>query len=721
MSLSSKSIRRLTFGGLFTMAALLSACGGDGGRNADTVEPLPLSDVHPRAFSERFLVENPNAALRPEHLAILTLEPAAPEAAGIDTGTADGVDEVFYHFQDETELTLQIEAEARHIGRLLLVDLQGMLWVEAELDGSPATVTLPAGEYVLEVHHARRGDSSAATGPVFLRPAVAPAASQADGSGAGIQNQNVATILAGQNCVSCDFTGAVLHGSGGLLVLDGLDLHGSTFTSVYMLGVSLRGANLDATSWWAGSCDECVVNFPLITEVDFTGASMMQASFVSAQLAGVQFRGASMNGVDFCRFCSFTGMAPSACLTNSTSTDCNFSAPFPDQGCDFSTDTAGTATNMSGSNLTMLTVAPCTNFAGATLSNAVFEGNTFQSANFAGARLDNAAMQAMFPDATFTNAVLDGADLSSASAGGADFSGASLKATSMKDAKFENARMMNAVLDGADLTQADGSGSDFSGASLVSVTMKDGMFTGAKLFEADLHMATLDGAVLVGANLDFANLRGASMVGAMLGVADAQSAQRASLVGAYMPDVDLTDADLRNANLTSAHIYGDQSLSKLVRVMLDGATMVGAICSGASFNQASLSRTQLNEAQLVSTTFNDAVLTGAIFDSAYLQGADFSSAMTTNGVSLNNAAIATMPGAWTYMDQDGAPVTFEYEATNLGALASDPTVICPDGMNGPCTGDRLTPVMNGPFPPIPPCVPTPPQFDNCAAPTPPPG
>ena len=125
-------------------------------------------------------------------------------------------------------------------------------------------------------------------------------------------------------------------------------------------------------------------------------------------------------------------------------------------------------------------------------------------------------------------------------------------------------------------------------------------------------------------------------------------------------------------------------------------------------------RPSFNGAQLVNANFDGATLSNAHFDGAYLQGADFSSAKAVNGMVLANAAVSTMltstkctlipPGSWMYMDQDGIPYTYAFGETQL---KSDPTVTCPDGAGGPCTtGDSLCPIMSGPFPPIPPCIPS---------------
>jgi hypothetical protein len=128
-------------------------------------------------------------------------------------------------------------------------------------------------------------------------------------------------------------------------------------------------------------------------------------------------------------------------------------------------------------------------------------------------------------------------------------------------------------------------------------------------------------------------------------------------------------------------------------------------------------------AQLV----NAATLTGTRFDDAYLQGADFANAISVRGARLSDAAVSAAPGTWSFMEMDGTPFIFRYEATKLGALATDNSVTCPNGALGPCCSggdlaaclnDKLKPESNGPFPPVPQCVPKPPRYDNCITPMP---
>jgi uncharacterized protein YjbI with pentapeptide repeats len=260
---------------------------------------------------------------------------------------------------------------------------------------------------------------------------------------------------------------------------------------------------------------------------------------------------------------------------------------------------------------------------------------------------------------------------------------------------------------------------EFKGAS-----MQYARLANVGLTEANLENAMLDGADLVGARLNFASLKGASLKGAHLGV-DPGMLGAAVLNNAYMIDVDLTDADLRTVDLTSAHVYGAATDALFVRTLLDSADFTNAVLAGAVFTDASLPAATFNGAQLVNASFDGATLTNAKFDGAYLQGADFSTAKTVTGMILSNAAVSTTltstkcmlipPGSWMYTDQDGIPYTYAFGETKL---QTDDSVTCPNGDSGPCTsGDLLCPVMSGPFPPVPPCVPSAQYcYENCLMP-----
>ena len=386
-------------------------------------------------------------------------------------------------------------------------------------------------------------------------------------------------------------------------------------------------------------------------------------------------------------------------------------------------------------------------FSGAALDGAIFIGANLTGANFTGAvftnRLNGADAQALpsdFTDADLSSACFIGAQFDTPDApvyfeqallACADFSNTDVSATrvvfgsalalapvSTCRTAFRHAVMSCdhvdqwAKLDLQDAivtacTASAMAGGDFSGAIL----------DGVDLYQADLQGANLGGALLRGANLSFANLSGARLVGAQLGVAPGTGGAITRLQGAYMPDADLTDADLRSADLSGAHLYGINRPVSFARAQLDSAVLVGAILAGAQFT-GSLNDAVLSNAVLVNATFSGANLTNAKFDSAYLQGADFASASSVTGASLYNAAVSTAPGVWNYTEQDGTPVTVSYRATVLGTLASTAVGTCPSGQSGPCVGNKLTPVAQGPYPPQPACIPLPPDYDNCLPPTP---
>ena len=264
----------------------------------------------------------------------------------------------------------------------------------------------------------------------------------------------------------------------------------------------------------------------------------------------------------------------------------------------------------------------------------------------------------------------------------------------------------------------------------------------AMLFEADLGAVNnpdgtqtrtnLQDTLLVGVNLNFSNLKAADLTGARGGVAPGGQAAKATLRGAFMPGVILTDADLRSADLSMTHLYGGAQL----RVKLDSVDLSGANCAEAVFTQ-SLTDAQFDGATLVSARFTEnAVLDNAFFNGAFLQGADFSQALSVTGVSLTGAIVTATSGATTYQVQDGSSYTVVFDATNLGGLLDDPSVICPDGLSGGagccpsgdletccptvdedqvCSTGRLAPRTDqAPFPPIPPCVATAGLcFENC--------
>lgn len=667
---------------LLLAAVLLGGCGGDDGGE----EVLPDGPGDPRAYTERYLREHPGAVLRPTHLLV------------VDVVAAEGSDRFAYELAESQALRLDVEPGTDLVDALVLRDARGH---EVARSGT-GVVHVGRGRHQLEIRP-RAGDVERQT--IFVRPE--------DLAGGGV------ALTATKNCTGCCFDGAQLEGQD----FDGVDLSGSFFFNANIADSTFRGAmmtncflsgeveptiingcdfsgadltgahfdwtnigqltvfggpvptppaNLSNTSFGGALVEDDDYATGLLENVVFSNCPMTGAKFTGAMLLGADFRGADLSGADF----TATG---TLVIGGPRQTSC--------QPCDFSVDpSSGNPAKLENAVLTASGSAPL----------LVMAPSSFAGADLAGAQLQGGAYAGLdFSSADFTGAALEGTQLAGANLGSANFTDATLD---------------GAVLDGAQL-----GGAVFAGASFVQASLD-----GVDLYEQDLHGLSFRGASLRASILDYADLAGADLAGAQLGVPAGSTMQPASLVGAYMPEVDLTGADLRGVDLTGAHLYGDATRTSLSQALLDGATLVDAICSGTEFSQASLRGAVLDGAQLVNTSFVEADLTNASLDSAYLQGADFSAAASVAGIRLTNAAVSTMAGVWTFTEQNGMPVDYAYGATDLGAIATRTDVICPDGEPGPCVGAALDPVMNGPFPPVPTCVPLPPNYNNCTAPSPPP-
>jgi len=110
----------------------------------------------------------------------------------------------------------------------------------------------------------------------------------------------------------------------------------------------------------------------------------------------------------------------------------------------------------------------------------------------------------------------------------------------------------------------------------------------------DLTNADIRGANLKDANLSGANLRGANLSGARLVTADLNGAylieanlNGATLDGAYLIGANLRGANLRGANLRGANLRGANLIrAGLDEIYLNGADLRGANLRGADLRQA---------------------------------------------------------------------------------------------------------------------------------------
>ena len=455
----------------------------------------------------------------------------------------------------------------------------------------------------------------------------------------------------------------------------GADPLGQTITQ--LTDSAAPAANFRGAQFTGSSC-LAAVN---LVDADFSGASFDSTSLVGNQFAGANVFNVTFDGTKF--------------RSDASEDNCGLRPPHqPCVECDLGCRTVTTTLVRGCENGCRVCVR---NEGGETLSTpAVCQRPTVQEAprgmtfrntdltgvDLGGADLTNSVFASTTLDHTtnFSGADLAGVDFSGEHFGrGVDLSGAFLTdSTNFEGAvlsDFPNSNQgvnLSCVVDGATQTGGCTFPADttlFKGKSLQHVQLAN-----AGLTELNLEGAILDGANLVGTKLNFANLKGASLVGAHLGV-DPGSTGAATLSGAFMINVDLTDADLRSVDLSGAHVYGATTDAKFVRTLLNSADLTNAILADAVFTDAILPDAVFNTAQLVNANFDGATLTNAKFDNAYLQGADFSTARSVAGMRLSNAAVSTTlpsqncalipPGSWTYSDQDGIPYTYAFGETEL--------------------------------------------------------
>ena len=129
----------------------------------------------------------------------------------------------------------------------------------------------------------------------------------------------------------------------------------------------------------------------------------------------------------------------------------------------------------------------------------------------------------------------------------------------------------------------------------------------ANLSNADLRGANLSNADLFGANLRCANLSNADLFGANLRGANLSNA---NLRNANLRDADLRCANLRNANLFGANLFG----ANLSNADLRDADLRGANLSNADLRGANLRNADLFGANLRGANLSNADLCGASID-----------------------------------------------------------------------------------------------------------
>lgn len=262
--------------------------------------------------------------------------------------------------------------------------------------------------------------------------------------------------------------------------------------------------------------------------------------------------------------------------------------------------------NFSGDDVSGIKLTSCD------LTNADFSGANLTEADLSGAKLIKATLSksilrgVRLDDKTeFTDAQLDGADLTGTTVENVNFSRVNLRGAVLNQAAFHHT-----IFVGADLSEASaiggGEGVSFGGCDLSYSKMDHARLKGARFAAGN----GLPAAVLANCFMPNADLTSANLVAVEL--------PRAQWYGAAAraDGADLTDANLSQANLATM----DLSQVKMNGAVLSSANLVNTNLRGASLGQSSDSR-------FVSLA------------SASLQGADLTSA-TLPGADLSGAAVA---------------------------------------------------------------------------------
>src|SRR5262249_12688217 len=219
---------------------------------------------------------------------IVELEPTGG-GDGDTCAAEDGVDCLPYFFADETLLTLSTDGAPEELDQMVLRDAAGGAVLTAVAGGAPATALIPAGDYVLELHHVFAGAADAAPRIVFLQPGPVETESMA-ALAAGTRADQVAPqapptamqLTATKDCIKCNFAKADLRGQN----FDGATLSESTFDQATLLNTTFRGATMERCSLlelpWKGFAP---------FNGDFTGAVMTGSKFSFAIVPPAGFNG----------------------------------------------------------------------------------------------------------------------------------------------------------------------------------------------------------------------------------------------------------------------------------------------------------------------------------------------------------------------------------------------------------------------------------------------
>jgi len=721
-------------------------------------EPASVARGGKNAFCEREFAADPNLTVGLGDIVVLDLRAAESEEG--DTGNETGVDEIPYYFRDRMQISIRFALGNQRGHSAVLRDETGRELVAATNGADAPAVMIDPGRYTLHVRHAQKGLPEAPGDVLFLtlsgearrvpllKSQVAKHAT--DCPGGSIKplpwNLTVSDSAAGltfscweasyqefsdkdfSNCsfVGCNFFGVRMtlcnfagarfqQPDSDSLCQSPLRMGDATFDQCAMAGASfdLAAEQTDVplgasfvSSDLTGTTFQGTWRWIDFTGSDLSGATLVHSPYVYwyGSFARADLSGADFSGLDL-RHCTFKEIAAAQGVSFAGSTlsgNADFSGANL-QGCDFS------SANLTGAN-----------FEGADLANARLDHidaigvnwsnlKSLQGASLKGVKHVNAMC--------FTGLNMAGCDLTGAEPlKDCNFDSANMsKATITPRADLTGCSFRNVRMTGVDLRGAVCDGADFTGADMRECNLAGATLIVAVLNQADLQSANLSNAVALGAHLAYADLEGANLQGILLGTASPTDHPGPAILDhAFMPNVNLEGADLRNVRLAGAHLYGKNAT--LQNAKMDGVDLAGCVASGMDFTNAKASNANFDYAVLVNCKFVGASLAGAHFHLAYLQGTDFTQAFLA-GADLTSASFDVDPNTlcldvygkpiantWCYTGPDGQ--VYEVIVKAPKPPTSTPNMTCPDGAGGPCTpAERHKPIGPGPYPPKPECLP----------------
>jgi uncharacterized protein YjbI with pentapeptide repeats len=491
--------------------------------------------------------------------------------------------------------------------------------------------------------------------PEFIAPAAAqngPTCASTTGKGrnfAGqdLTNHNFSADPPGY-LVGANFKGAKLSGA----IFARQDLTNASFEGANLgpskAPVNFTSAILANTCFINADLDETDFAFAVVTCADFSGTSLIKATFgptqnfVSAMTCRTKFVGATLD-VNL--------------ITSDFSGKSNWSKS------DF------TRANFQN-------VSPATfNLRGKDITGAILKETSFIGIDMTAANLTDVD----FTQATLTKAKLDNAALNGAV---------------LYNAQAESATFVCAQAYGNSGGQPRPDHTPCPAAPKSTDPLKAADFTFAGLKATDFTAATMDHAILAGANLNGATFTNASLVQANL--QSIGGSGPANVQFAIFINVKFTNAQLASVNFSGSKLVGAvfdaTTLNKtnFSNATMSDASFIGAKIQSVYFSAANLQSAQFNNVKIQApdkegefgADFSCGQLGGTVFADSDISAANFGNAVMP---AESDCCPAKSPGGkpWCGIvdatQQTYDPVTFP--------LLKQP-VTCPDGSTGRCTGSQ---------------------------------